>query len=129
MSLSGCPEEVLLAIVDVSELAHWKAQEMRNGRLSMRALIRRGDSIEQQLRQHSDPQTAFPELNQIQTPKLPSVTMAQLSNTRLEDSSTASAFPDEDTRQLVADIFRETAMLYLHTISSGCNPGTFLATF
>ncbi|KAJ7679032.1 fungal-specific transcription factor domain-containing protein [Mycena polygramma] len=80
-ALTGCPEEVLLGIAEVSELSHWKATEKRKGSLSNRDLIRRGDEIEQRLRK-------------------------------------ASSAPS-----LVARIFSETVLLYLHTVLSDSNPG------
>src|SRR5262245_3805982 len=49
-SLTGIPDGVLLALAEVSALAHWKAQQQRHASLSVRELIRRGDGIEQQLR-------------------------------------------------------------------------------
>jgi hypothetical protein len=36
---------------------------------------------------------------------------------------TGGSLPMDDTRRLVADIFRETAILYLHTVLSEPNPG------
>lgn len=54
--LTGCPDEAILAIAETSALAHWKATEQRNGSLSYRDLIRRGDDIEQRLRHRADQQ-------------------------------------------------------------------------
>ncbi|OBZ72174.1 hypothetical protein A0H81_07617 [Grifola frondosa] len=52
-ALTGCPDEAILAVAEISALAHWKATELHGGSLSVRELIRRGDQIEQQLRQRS----------------------------------------------------------------------------
>lgn len=37
---------------------------------------------------------------------------------------TIPPFPNEDMRRIVANIFRETVLLYLHTVLSDSNPGT-----
>ena len=50
-SFTGFPDEILYAIARTSELAFWKSQESLKGTLSTRELIRRGDAIEQGIRQ------------------------------------------------------------------------------
>lgn len=121
-SLTGCPEDVMLGIAEVSALAHWKAQEQRNGCLSMRELIRRGDAIEQQLRTHTEPE-CFADVDQAPMhPSLPgtnvdyagSASMAALSSP--QSANTPIQFPSEETRRVVASLFRETTILYLHTV-------------
>lgn len=140
--LTGIPDEVLLAIADVSGLAAWKSQEQRNGSLSVRELIRRGDDIEQQLRQNCT-ETAgfFAERDQVPLhPSLPSIGITHVhgASTSLSGSPSSSAlglhttrqFPDEEMRRVVAGLFRETAVLYLHTVLSDSNPGkSFLRTY
>jgi len=128
-SLTGCPDEVVLGIAEVSALAHWKAQEQQNGCLSMRELIRRGDAIEQHLRTHTEPES-FAEVDQAPMhPSLPgtkvdyagSSSMPALSSP--ESVNTAIQFPSEEMRRVVAGIFRETAVLFLHTVLSDSVPG------
>ncbi len=38
--LMGCPDEVMLAIAEVANLAYWKSNCIRAGRLSIRELVR-----------------------------------------------------------------------------------------
>ncbi|KAF8813342.1 hypothetical protein BYT27DRAFT_7180822 [Phlegmacium glaucopus] len=101
--LSGCPDEAMLAIAEVSALAHWKTSQLRSGCLSYPELIRRGTLIEQQLRQYrTDP-----------------------SNDRdARPQGTADGTqPTQEYRSLTASIFREAAHLYLHTVLSSSIPG------
>jgi len=58
--LSGCPDEAMLAIAEVSALAHWKTSQLCNGSLSYPELIRRGTAIEQQLRHYPSNDTTQP---------------------------------------------------------------------
>jgi len=122
-SLTGCPDEVLLAIAEISTLSCWKTQELHQGSLSMRELIRRGDVIERHLRTQTETISSV-EADQTQLhPDLPSAG-TELGN--VQESLTGHAgvsLPMDDTRRLVADIFRETAILYLHTVLSDSNPG------
>lgn len=48
--LMGCPDSVLLALIETAALAHWKEIERARGALSTRELLRRGDAIEDLLR-------------------------------------------------------------------------------
>lgn len=116
--LTGCPDEAVLAIAETSALAHWKATEQRNGSLSYRDLIRRGDDIEQRLRHHADQQN-FGDIDQ--APLHPN-----LAQTSVTEPGVAP-FPSNDVRRQVADVFRETAVMYLHTVLSHSNPGTHLS--
>lgn len=101
--LTGCPDEALLAIAEVSNLAHWKTSQLHNHCLSYPELIRRGTMIDNQLRNppplHTDPTSRV--------------------------LSTAGVTPSEDERLRIANIFRETAKLYLHTVLSNSTPGEF----
>ncbi|KAJ6512967.1 fungal-specific transcription factor domain-containing protein [Mycena sanguinolenta] len=114
-SLTGCPEEVLLGIAEVSELSHWKAAEKRKGSLSNRDLIRRGDEIEQRLRKASESPRQTGDGDR--TPLHPTLLQAE------SEAVEAPPFPTPETRQLVAKIFSETVLLYLHTVLSDSNPG------
>lgn len=136
-SLAGCPDEVMLGIAEVSALAHWKAQEQQNGSLSMRELIRRGDVIEQQLRAaHANTgPDFFSEIDQAPLhPSLPGaagVDYNAVSPTAMHAHTSSSPqlshtivpFPTEDMRRLVAEIFREAVILYLHMVLSDPVPG------
>ena len=98
--LSGCPDEAMLAIAEISALAHWKTSQLRNGSLSYPELIRRGTAIEQQLRQYP----------------------SNDHDTRLHGTADA-AQPTQEDRSLAASIFREAAHLYLHSVLSNSMPG------
>ena len=102
--LTGCPDEVMLAIAETSSLSQWKALQQRNNCLSYPELIRRGNNIEQQLRQHQSEQLQGGDTSQ----------------TRLHASANVTL---EDHRLVIANIFRETAILYLHTVLSNALPG------
>ncbi|KAJ7762010.1 fungal-specific transcription factor domain-containing protein [Mycena maculata] len=114
-SLTGCPEEALLGIAEVSALSHWKAAEKRKGTLSNRDLIRRGDEIEQRLRKSAASPVSRGEADK--TPLHPTLMQAD------SEAVNAGLFPSDETRQIVAKIFSETVLLYLHTVLSDSNPG------
>lgn len=133
--LTGCPDETLLAIAEIASLAHWKATELRKGTLSVRELVRRGDQIEQALRQqvsrtYSDTNSPPPDYTGLAPEDTPlgmvvGLPAAMPSSPHSATQDTTS--PTEDVRQLVAKIFRETAMLYLHTVLSEAHPSTYLS--
>ncbi len=100
--LTGCPDEAILAILEISSLANWKALQQRNSCLSYPDLIRRGTAIEQKIRRHQSEQLQMNEATQ----------------SRLDDS-----------RSLIASIFREAAFLYLHTVLSNPIPGKHNSSF
>jgi len=106
--LTGCPDEAMLAIAETSSLAQWKALQLRNNSLSYPELIRRGNNIEQQLRQHQSEHLQGGDVTQ----------------TRLLGSVTF-----EDNRSVIANIFRESAILYLHTVLSSALPGERIQNF
>ncbi|EED83282.1 predicted protein [Postia placenta Mad-698-R] len=130
-ALTGCPEEAMLALAEISALAHWKMSELRNGSLSVRELIRRGDMIETQLRQRAAPRHAGEGNLTPLDPHLAATTMQfsmTMSGTPSASTSSgvtahATAISKDEASTVVADIFRETAVLYLHTILSEALPG------
>ncbi|KAG7089213.1 hypothetical protein E1B28_010915 [Marasmius oreades] len=105
-ALSGCPDEAWLAIAEVSMLTSWKELEERKGSLSLRELVIRGDDIERWLRVHIGTTTTS-----WNTDPLPPKHMyrANVETTLLTD----------EVREVIANIFRETALLYLHTVVQG----------
>lgn len=105
-ALTGCPNDAMLAIADISALAHWKSTQQRNGTLSFPELVRRGNSIEQHIRRYQADQPSI--VDSVQGLPTPSDAM----------------LPTDEQRILAAAIFRETSMLYLHTILSTPTPGT-----
>jgi len=108
-SLTGCPDAAMLAIAEVSALSHWKVAEQRKGCLSVRELIRRGDDIEQRLRQ----EFSF-SVQTNSTPLHPALTQNGL--------HTGNALT-ENIRRLLSKIFRESALLYLYTVLNEPHPG------
>ena len=112
--LVGCPDEAVLAIAEIAALASWKKSEAAQGRLSIRELIRRCDVIDQNLNQR--PARNYAESPVAET-ALPSG-MPTAAGTIYD-----IAGPNEAQRQAVAKIYRETAMLYLHTVLNGPHPG------
>lgn len=122
-SLTGCPGEVLLGIAEIATLSCWKMQELRKGSLSMRELIRRGDVIERHLRTQTETMLST---EADQTPLHPDLSSMTVEHGNAQNSPTGHAstsLPGDDTRRIVADIFREATILYLHTVLSESNPG------
>nr|GAT54590.1 predicted protein [Mycena chlorophos] len=115
-TLTGCREEVLLGVAEVSALAHWKAEQKRKGTLSNRELIRRGDEIEQRLRKSAENAPPRGDMRD-RTPLHPTLVQAD------SEQVNAAPYPTSETRLLVAKIFAETVLLYLHTVLSDSNPG------
>ncbi|KAF9451906.1 hypothetical protein P691DRAFT_756900 [Macrolepiota fuliginosa MF-IS2] len=105
-TLIGCPDEALLMIAEVSVLAQWKATGQREGTLSYRELIRRGDVIEQRLLQ-----------NVTDIRRINDINLNLISNEIVGEPDVG--FPSDDARALVADLFRDGSYLYLDAILSG----------
>jgi len=85
--------------------------------LSVRELIRRGDAIEQALRrgEHKTRNTNGIEVDIAFTgDPFPS---------QASETASSVSYPSEDIRRIVRKLFRETTILYLHTILSDPNPG------
>ncbi|KAH0585252.1 hypothetical protein H2248_008495 [Termitomyces sp. 'cryptogamus'] len=112
--VTGCPDEAMLALAEVFNLAAWKASEQRNGTLSFRELVRRGDDIERRLRQHHTVAGGLGDTDQ--APLHP-----RLQTQAMEPH--VAPFPSEEARQLVSRLFCEAAVLSLHTVLSNANPG------
>ncbi|KAF5376163.1 hypothetical protein D9757_009338 [Collybiopsis confluens] len=110
-TLTGCPDDALLAIAEISTLAHWKNTQRRNGTLNYRELVRRGDEIEKRLQQHLGNSPAFEE----DAPLHPNLLQPSRSTDIIAQSP--------EVRKILATIFRSTASLYLHTVLHDSNPG------
>jgi Fungal specific transcription factor domain len=119
--LTGCPDEAILAMAEISGLAHWKVTEQRRGTLSIRELIRRGDAIEQRLRRNQVDLPCDDELDQ--TPLHPNL----VQQTSAVTERGAAPFPSDNVLRQICSIFRESAMLYLQTVLSNAMPGAYLA--
>jgi Fungal specific transcription factor domain len=121
--LTGCPDEAILAIAEISALAHWKVTEQRRRTLSVRELIRRGDGIEQRLRRHQKDLPCDDGLDQ--TPLHPNL----VQHTSAVTVPGAAHFPSDNVLRQICSIFRESAMLYLQTVLSNAVPGAYLAEY
>ena len=135
--LSGCPDEALLAIAEISALAHWKASELQSGSLSMRELIRRGDAIEQELRNRAagkagDEDVKNPVLLAAAAASsslaggldMPAgMAMAQSPQPGMSGGLRSTRSPIDTTKHIIGEMFREAALLYLHTVLSDSVPG------
>lgn len=115
-SFTGFPDEILYAIAQTSELAFWKSQESLKGTLSTRELIRRGDAIERDIRQIQETTATNSCLS------LDLGLIAELSPL-IGDSNSESPFLKDDARRGIKGLFKESALLYLHTTLSDPNPG------
>ncbi|KAI5119122.1 hypothetical protein M0805_007868 [Coniferiporia weirii] len=101
LQVMGCDNATFLALAEISALAAWKEEQMKNDMLSSPELVRRGSDIEERylrtMYTESPPRSAAP----------------------------FGADPDslDNRRRLTANIFRASARLYLHTVLSGDRPG------
>lgn len=104
--LTGCSDDTLLAVADISALAQWKATQVRNNTLSYPELVKRGMKIEEFILRHkavdADKDTFVHGDNLLQEGEMPS----------------------DAHRHASVAILRESAYLYLHTILSNATPGT-----
>lgn len=130
-TLSGCPDEALLAIAEVSALANWKHQEQLSGSLSVRELIRRGDAIEKELRERAAGKRMDDDDFGGQASSfgggldMPAGLAAPMSSPQLGMSGSRSTrSPVDKTKHIIGEMFREAAVLYLHTVLSESVPGT-----
>ncbi|KAJ3978585.1 hypothetical protein F5890DRAFT_1593966 [Lentinula detonsa] len=81
-TLSGWPDDVMLAIAEISALAHWKSMERIKGTLNYRDLIHWGDDTEQRLRHcHRHPgYTCGPPTNALRNRKAPTTSSDKARN-------------------------------------------------
>ncbi|KAG1754104.1 fungal-specific transcription factor domain-containing protein [Suillus occidentalis] len=92
MVVMGCENRIVLALAEIADLACWKDECRRAGKLSVPELVRRGQRIETILKSTNDPE-----------------------------------HPSYDTektrrRRLTSDVFRASALVYLHSVISGDHP-------
>ena len=103
-SLTGCSDDTLLAVAELSALAQWKATQVRNNTLSYPELIKRGMKIQESILKYKagEVDRDFGTLDGLQEGEAPSTLH----------------------RDACVSMFRESASLYLHTILSNSTPGT-----
>jgi len=98
LPVMGCENQIVLAIAEISNLAHWKESQKHRGSLSVPQLVERGLEIEKKY--------LCPSPNAYGQPF---------------DSTTTD--PEvAQRRRLTNDIFRASARVYLHTVLSGDYP-------
>ncbi|KZT02278.1 uncharacterized protein LAESUDRAFT_730463 [Laetiporus sulphureus 93-53] len=99
LPVMGCENQIVLALAEISNLAHWKESQRRRGSLSVPQLVERGLEIDSKYLATApgaygprgfDPTTTDPEV--------------------------------AARRRLTNDIFRASARVYLHTVLSGDHP-------
>ncbi|KAI0360197.1 hypothetical protein OH77DRAFT_1394288 [Trametes cingulata] len=64
LPVMGCENKIVLAIAEISNLAHWKESQLRRGTLSIPELVHRGADIEDRLLAPSSPQPLANEVAQ-----------------------------------------------------------------
>ncbi|KAF9807764.1 hypothetical protein IEO21_08060 [Rhodonia placenta] len=100
LPVMGCENQIVLAIAEISNLAHWKESQRRRGCLSVPQLVERGLAIEDKYLARAGPGA----------------------HARL-DPALAGGDPEvAQRRRLTNDIFRASARVYLHTVLSGDFP-------
>ncbi|TEB27065.1 hypothetical protein FA13DRAFT_974199 [Coprinellus micaceus] len=101
-SLTGCSDDTLLAVAEISALAQWKATQVRNNTLSYPELIKRGMKIQESILKYKagEIDRDFGTLDGLQEGEAPSTIH----------------------RDACVSMFRESASLYLHTILSNSTP-------
>lgn len=139
-NVMGCADGIMLCLAEIADLACWKAAQQQAGCLSMPELIRRGLVIEKDLRregyslyrQRQDTPmwgSVPPRANGTKTAtSMPGMDLP--SGLRLGQSISPPSSPPlptavldgDELRRLVSDIFREAAILYLHTELSELRP-------
>ena len=123
LPVMGCENKIVLAIAEISNLAHWKEGCLRRGALSIPELVHRGASIEEQLLAPASPNNAL-------APLQPGMYGPQALHSHMRPSGPGGgggggSADEADVmwrRRLTNNIFRASAKVYLHTVLSGDYP-------
>ncbi|KAL5634681.1 hypothetical protein ACGC1H_002655 [Rhizoctonia solani] len=133
-NIMGCADGIMLCLAEIADLACWKAEQQANGCLSMPELVRRGLVIEKDLRREGQSLYRQQQENgmwgSVPPRATPSVNLDLPNGVRLGQSHSPPSSPPlpnavldgDELRRLVSDIFREAAILYLHTELSDLRP-------
>ncbi|KAI0322117.1 fungal-specific transcription factor domain-containing protein [Amylostereum chailletii] len=107
LHLTGCTDAVLLAYAEIAALEHWKATGERAGTLNLRELFVRSATIDQALREYTDPSFPDPPSGR---------TNAQVM--AMAGGLTGEPNADEGAcRKIISRIWYETALLYLSSVA------------
>ena len=150
----GCPDDVLLAIAETANLAHWKEQQKRESSLNCMELARRGEAIEKALRDgesvHAEEEAhqrrledQRAEVTRRITSSNPAVFVTSSSSSAASSAGSSgmrspSSSPrmrhslplrpegldDLEIQSRAGRIFRAGAHLYLSSVVSDCKPRT-----
>ncbi|KAG1750871.1 kinase-like domain-containing protein [Suillus lakei] len=93
MDVMGCENHIVLALAEIADLACWKDECRRAGRLSVSELVRHGQRIE-----------------------------AILKTTNDTDYLDVQDTEKSRRRRLTSDVFRASALVYLHSVINGDHP-------
>ncbi|KZT67971.1 hypothetical protein DAEQUDRAFT_368857 [Daedalea quercina L-15889] len=117
--LTGCPDEVVLAIGEISALGSWKGAELRRGSLSVRELIRKGTLIETSLRQRPAPrQPGEGNLTPLDASLAQATLDLHLPMPGGMPAPASSSTSKADVLPVIGELWREGAILYLNTVLS-----------
>ena len=125
LSIVGCDSQIVLAIAEISNLAHWKEDCLWRGTLSTPELRRRGASIEEQLLGTGSPHTALSPLQPgtDNSRTLHSHGVGSMNSSRRKEGGKNGYVAEVIERgRLTNDIFRTSAKVYLLTVLSEDNP-------
>jgi hypothetical protein len=98
MGIMGCENRIVLALAEIADLACWKAEHLQEGNLSVPTLVRRGQRIEQILTD-DDRNSLF-------------------GGDYFDDGDQEKC----NQRFLTSEVFRASALVYLHSVISGDHP-------
>lgn len=148
----GCPDDVLLAIAETANLAHWKKQQKQKGSLNYQELSRRQEEIKKALRVgegvHADEEAHQRRLEDERAEVIRRITssnpamLTASSSSSVASSSGSSGvrspsssprmrhslplrpegLDDLEVQSRAGRIFRAGAHLYLASVVSGCRP-------
>ncbi|OJT02247.1 Transcriptional regulatory protein pro1 [Trametes pubescens] len=121
LPVMGCENKIVLAIAEISNLAHWKENHLHRGTLSIPDLVHRGADIEERLLGPSSPQPlAVPLQPGMYGPQALQHPVSMYAQHAGGGGATEAEVVQR--RRLTNDIFRASAKVYLHTVLSGDYP-------
>ncbi|PIL35355.1 hypothetical protein GSI_02081 [Ganoderma sinense ZZ0214-1] len=126
LPVMGCENKIVLAIAEISNLAHWKEGCLRRGALSIPDLVHRGAVIEEQLLAPASPHNPLAPLQPgMYGPHALHSHMRAMGGGGGPGGGGGGGDEAQDVmwrRRLTNNIFRASAKVYLHTVLSGDYP-------